>query len=42
MSYSSQKLLKSARTGTITLITATRDLEHSNAAALKQILEQTA
>jgi uncharacterized protein YeaO (DUF488 family) len=37
-----QKLLKAARAGTLTLITATRDLEHSNAAALKQFLEQAA
>jgi uncharacterized protein YeaO (DUF488 family) len=37
-----QRLLKAARAGTITLITATRDLGHSNAAALKQFLEQAA
>src|SRR5690242_4043477 len=37
-----QELLKAAHTATITLITATRDLEHSNAAALKQFLEEAA
>jgi uncharacterized protein YeaO (DUF488 family) len=35
-----QTLLEAARGGDITLITATRDLEHSNAAALKQFLEE--
>src|SRR5262245_20146059 len=37
-----QKLLKAARASTITFITATRDLEHSNTAILKQFLEQAA
>ena len=36
-----QQLLAAARAGDITLITATRDLEHSNAAALKQFVEQS-
>ena len=36
-----RQLLAAARAGDITLITATRDLEHSNAAALKQFVEQS-
>ena len=35
-----QRLLAAARAGDVTLLTAARDLEHSNAAALKRFLEQ--